>query len=279
LKGRNSVPDVGEPRQGEGQKRRHVFVSHSSHDEAVGKRLCKSLEAKGVPCWYSSRPADLDPGTEWDDRIVEALDQSAAVVLLFSKASNGSKWVKREMALANARDLPVLPLRLEAAAPTGGMEAYLSTVQWSNLNLRRWDTSLEPVVRELKRIIAGQPRRKKADLHETRRGILAQLFRIVVGVGLATAVAAGAWYGWINRKSLFPDKPPPEVTTEIKVCTGEYERECGFPHDVYLYCYTDVQAWANARCKRATVQPLGSRGGNKCGYANISVLCTRDAPK
>lgn len=138
-------------------KKKHIFVSHSSHDDAIGRRVCEKLEQEGVPCWYSSRPADLDPGVEWDDNIVKALDESAAALLLFSAASNASRWVKREMAMASKRRLPIIPLRLEPIQPSGGMEAHLITVQWTDLTPDDYDGSLVFVVQRLKQALQEAP--------------------------------------------------------------------------------------------------------------------------
>jgi len=138
-------------------KKKHIFVSHSSDDDAIGRRVCETLEQEGVPCWYSSRPADLDPGVEWDDNIVTALDESAAVLLLFSAASNASRWVKREMAMASKRRLPIIPLRLEPIQPSGGMEAHLITVQWTDLTPDDYDGSLVFVVQRLKQALLEAP--------------------------------------------------------------------------------------------------------------------------
>ena len=68
------------------------------------------------------------------------------------------------------------------------------------------------------------------------------------------------------------------VTSQLRVCTGEYEGNCGFPHDAYLYCYADVGGWAQQRCLKSNVTVLGSHDGNKCGYTNYSVLCTQKKP-
>ena len=65
----------------------------------------------------------------------------------------------------------------------------------------------------------------------------------------------------------------PPIVAQYTVCSGEYERACS-AHDSYLYCYSDVQAWANARCESAKVVRLNTYGGNKCGYAIDRVFCT-----
>jgi len=75
-----------------------------------------------------------------------------------------------------------------------------------------------------------------------------------------------------------PSVVGPENTTQLptvtyKVCSGEYERSCQ-PHDVYLYCYTDVKAWAGAHCAASTVSRYNTYGGNKCGYSMDLVSCT-----
>jgi hypothetical protein len=86
-------------------------------------------------------------------------------------------------------------------------------------------------------------------------------------------VVGGAWYGW---QTYFAE--PPTVTVQFRLCLGEYERNCGFDHDVYLYCYTDVDEWARGRCLRHTATSVGSHDGNKCGYTNVSVVCTQKKP-
>jgi len=132
------------------KERKHVFVSHSNEDDVVGRRLCAALEKEGIRCWNSSRPSDLEPGSEWDDNIVAALDDSAAVVLLFSAAANGSRWVKRELGMAWKRQLRIYPIRIENIQPTGGMEAHLTSVQWTDAFSRDIEDSLSFIVAQLR---------------------------------------------------------------------------------------------------------------------------------
>jgi hypothetical protein len=64
----------------------------------------------------------------------------------------------------------------------------------------------------------------------------------------------------------------PIETSTYRVCTGEYERACQ-PHEVYLYCYDNVEAWAKNRCTSYNLRRLNSYGGNKCGYSLDEVRC------
>lgn len=136
-------------------ERKQVFISRSAQDDAIGRRVVAALEGQGVKCWYSSRPLDLEPGVDWDENIVTALDASIAVVLIFSGASNASKWVRRELAMASARGIPIYPLRAENIRPTGGMEPYLISVQWLDIyGSGQLDEKLAPLIRRL----AGEQR-------------------------------------------------------------------------------------------------------------------------
>lgn len=284
------------------ETKKHIFISHSSHDNRIGQKLCDWLEGRGVPCWFSSRPADLDPGSEFDDSIVAALNESAAVVLLFSAASNGSRWVKREMAMANTRSLPVLPIRLDQSSPTGGMEAYLTTVQWTDLDHSNWEGSLERVVAQLMLHKSGAPAQRAAKATPAPNVLpgyrLKALHQMLIALTVGASLIAAAYLAF--REKALPvapsptpspppiatqaptptPKPPPQpVTTELRICYGEIKGNCGFPHDVWLGCGTDVEAWARTWCPRgATVAGLGARAGNKCGYAQYSIKCTKDAP-
>jgi hypothetical protein len=76
-----------------------------------------------------------------------------------------------------------------------------------------------------------------------------------------------------NTPSSAAPSPPAPFTRAIRVCSGEYEKNCQ-PHDAYLYCYVDVGAWAAARCDKHVVQRINTYGGNKCGYSMDDVICT-----
>jgi hypothetical protein len=124
------------------------------------------------------------------------------------------------------------------------------------------------------------------------QGLFRLVFAAVVGALLALSLAFSALYFRIVPLPLAPQptvpsptplppspvpqaSPPAQSPTVVnfRVCLGEYERNCP-PHDVYMYCYQDVNAWARQRCDIPKVIPLGSQSGNKCGYTSVQVICT-----
>ena len=90
--------------------------------------------------------------------------------------------------------------------------------------------------------------------------------------GLVTVV--GAVYGVMGYLDVLYT-----TTVQYKLCVGEYEGNCGFAHDTYLYCYADAGQWAKQRCLRYNTTSFASHDGNKCGYSGITVACTQKVHK
>jgi hypothetical protein len=109
----------------------HFFICFSSKDEAVARRVVEFLEAKGLDCWISSR--DVPPGQNYQETIVQALEEAKGVVFLFSEFSSASGEIKKELSLAGSVKAPVFPLRLSPITPSGALRYELATRQWIDL--------------------------------------------------------------------------------------------------------------------------------------------------
>ena len=70
-----------------------VFISYARSDEAVARRLAKSLEATGLSVWWD---ADLPAHRAYSDIIERNLADAKAVVVLWSKSAAVSQWVRAE---------------------------------------------------------------------------------------------------------------------------------------------------------------------------------------
>ncbi|MFM9958061.1 MAG: toll/interleukin-1 receptor domain-containing protein [Phycisphaerales bacterium] len=75
-----------------------VFLSHSSKDRAIARRVRGLLERHGVRVWYSEHT--VTGAADWHREIGKALARCNWFVLLLSKSAAKSVWVNREYVYA-----------------------------------------------------------------------------------------------------------------------------------------------------------------------------------
>ena len=105
-----------------------VFISYSNVDRLIAEAVCTALETAGVRCWIA--PRDIQPGSEWGQAIIDAIDRVHAMVLVFSLNANDSVQVRREVERAASRRIDILPIRFETHEPSGAMAYFLAGLQW-----------------------------------------------------------------------------------------------------------------------------------------------------
>jgi Tfp pilus assembly protein PilF len=105
-----------------------VFISYSSKDKAIADATCAHLESKGIRCWIA--PRDVLPGSNYPRSIVEAIDGSRVMVLVFSSNSNTSQHVVRELTHAVSKGVIILPFRIEDVQPSQDMEYLIGLPHW-----------------------------------------------------------------------------------------------------------------------------------------------------
>lgn len=86
-----------------------VFISYSSSDRPKVEPLVRLLEERGWSVWWDRRIA---VGKTYDDVISDALDTSKCVVVVWTKNSVTSKWVRAEASEGARRDV-LAPVLLE----------------------------------------------------------------------------------------------------------------------------------------------------------------------
>ena len=130
---------------------KRVFVSYSSHDREVAQRVCRSLEKAGVRCWIA--PRDIAPGANWGGSIAEAIDDSVAMVLVFSRSADNSDQIKKELVLAGDSHKVVIPARVEDLLPIDPSFRYeLSSRQWIDL-FDDWEAGIARIVERIQQIM------------------------------------------------------------------------------------------------------------------------------
>lgn len=105
-----------------------IFISYSNADKIVATSFVDLFENNGIKCWTA--PRDIVPGKDYGEEIMNGIMLSKFFILIFTKNANSSKHVKREVERALHFDKIIVPLKIDDTIPTGGMEYYLSTLQW-----------------------------------------------------------------------------------------------------------------------------------------------------
>ena len=117
-----------------------LFISYSTKDKAVADAVCARMENGGIRCWYA--PRDILPGADWASSIVDAINVSKVMVLIFTPHSNISKQVLREVDCAVSAGVTIIPLRLTREKPIESMRYYLSAVHWLDAVDAELDSSI-----------------------------------------------------------------------------------------------------------------------------------------
>ena len=110
------------------EKRYDVFISYSTEDQKVAEGICGYLERNGCRCFVAYR--DIPRGMVWAAAITEAIEESAMMVVVFSKYFNVSPHTDREIALASKKKIPILTYRIADDEMTGVKEYYLTNLNW-----------------------------------------------------------------------------------------------------------------------------------------------------
>ncbi len=87
-----------------------IFIGYAREDRRHAERLARALEAQGWSVWWDER---IQAGKEFDEVIEQAIDAARCVIVLWSKKSVASDWV-REEAQEGKRKGVLVPALIEA---------------------------------------------------------------------------------------------------------------------------------------------------------------------
>jgi hypothetical protein len=211
----------------------HVFVSYSRDDSVYVNALVAHLRAAGLPVWVDH---EVHYGDRWLKEIAQQIDTCAVVVAVMSPSAENSVWVERELARAEAKNKPIMPLLL------AGNEFFrLSGVQYEDVRDSRMPRSEYVAgLRQLVGLTAAAPTSNvpaigppvvrqaapqamppygsaaplpKARSLGSRRGVLvATMITIATACVVSIAIGAGI-YAWDRLSSLLVGAEPTDPAT------------------------------------------------------------------
>jgi hypothetical protein len=92
-------------------ERPYIFVSYARVDIDYVKQLREALHSGGVDVYFDSY---LRPGEEWVKKLQTWIENCFAMAIVMTPESTDSKWVTREILLAQSSHRPLLPVLLQS---------------------------------------------------------------------------------------------------------------------------------------------------------------------
>jgi ABC-type amino acid transport substrate-binding protein len=169
-----------------------AFISYCSEDKKIADAVCGTLEANKIRCWIA--PRDVGAGRTWGSAIVEAIGESAVMVVIFSKHSNGSPQVMREIERAVHKGVSIIPFRVENVVPSKDLEYFISSCHW----LDAMNPPLEKHIGELAEAILALQRRTAPTPLPIPEARAKKSSLLWVSLALAGLLALGAGW-WFTR--------------------------------------------------------------------------------
>jgi hypothetical protein len=209
-----------------------VFISYSSNDKTAADAVCASLEARKIRCWIA--PRDVLPGIPYGEAIINGINQSRLLVLVFSSSSNNSPQVMREIERAVHKGIAILPLRIDNVMPTKAMEYFVSSSHWLDAMTPPFEKHLQKLGETVQLLLSSEPEKTqqfvldvttpKADL-EVKWWKKLNRVHIILGSVIIVLIIAGVFF----FRSSFDSHNPVSVNTNPPSTTVSQPQATSIP--------------------------------------------------
>ncbi|WP_017324127.1 toll/interleukin-1 receptor domain-containing protein [Synechococcus sp. PCC 7336] len=126
-----------------------VFISHSSKDTPIARKLTQRLSEAGLRVWMPEN--EILPGDNWAQKMGQALEESELMVVLISPHAFESEWLKEEIQYALTADqykgrlIPIfLDPKSEISSDVPWILRKLNPIEWKGRE-EDWQQVIEKV--------------------------------------------------------------------------------------------------------------------------------------
>lgn len=168
-----------------------LFLSYARADQARATALAQALQERGYHLWWD---AMIEGGSAYARSIAQALDAADAVLVLWSRNSVESDWVRDEAAQGRDRHR-LLPLSLDGTQPPLGFRQY-QCIDLSDWHGRSGESQINSIDRAISAVLGQAAIPTPEPRGTSRRGVL----KASAAAG-AVALAGGGLVAW--KQGLF----------------------------------------------------------------------------
>jgi TolB-like protein len=172
--------------QPEGVKSASVFVSYSRADQKHALPVIKALEAAGLQVWWDGL---LEGGDTFLPTTEAALESADAVVVLWSKISVESNWVRDEAQRGRDRQC-LVPLSIDGTMPPLGFR------QFQVIDISKWRgrAGAPEIERAIRAVLGFAGREPISPIPAIAAPLLSR--RVLIGGGAVLLAGGGALAAW-----------------------------------------------------------------------------------
>lgn len=207
-----------------------VFLSYAREDHSSARRLVAELEEQGWSVWWDE---EILSGVHYDELIENKIREVGCVVVLWSRHSVASSWVRAEATTGLHREM-IISLRIEP-----GVELPIEFTNVSTIDLAIEESlANSPEFARILRDIEATVRRRRRPLpepqtpvrpeagkqpHEVpigqkpiRKSQLLPLAGVLAGL---LAIGVAGWFAWTSLYRRSPSlllRPPPVALTALQ---------------------------------------------------------------
>jgi hypothetical protein len=176
-----------------------VFISYSSQDKTTADAACATLESENIRCWIA--PRDINPGRDYGESIIDAIENARVFVLILSSSANASPQIKREVERAVSKGLPIIPVRIEDVMPSRTLQYFISSPHWLDAFPPPRERYFVKLIASVRALLDTE---KSATLQNTTRSRGEEANRpspVIIGAAAAVALALTGGYALYVAKS------------------------------------------------------------------------------
>lgn len=107
-----------------------VFISYSSKNKQLADAMCHALEQHKIKCWIA--PRNVQPGNPYAREIINGIENSKLMVLVFTHDADESEHVANELEMAFEHKKIIIPYVAENVPMSKEFSYYLKRKHWLN---------------------------------------------------------------------------------------------------------------------------------------------------
>jgi len=209
-------------------KETYIFISYSHEDRDLVNNEVNFLKRIGYHVWFDDR---IEAGSEWVAQIEDAISNAKQFIVFISPYAVESTYVKKEIALAINKKIPLLSIYLKKTELKGGLDLQLIDIQ----SVFKYQLSKDRYQEVLKSTLDKNI--KKLDIIKVKRffGVYHKQFYVFLSI-IAVFLFLSIWVFVLKEKNYpiwhepLSDKILIENHTNMQfvyVPGGEYLMGCG----------------------------------------------------